>query len=166
MRQHGFIALPLMAWGAIAAGVLILGLSVAVKVQTARLDSEKAAFSAFKAQVEVLGREAEKAAKIKETSDLQAKKRADDENLKAKRDLAGVYTVYRQLRDSRSSVSILPPSPAGSTSPDLACFSRAALDRGLASADGVLQEGAIQILQRGDQAIADLNTAKTWSQTK
>ena len=150
-------------WIAVGAAVLIAALGIAVKVQTDRLDAAKAEYAAFKTKVEILGEQAEKAAKIRELEDLAIKKRADDENAKTKRDLAGVYDAYRSLRAQRAGSSLLPAAPAGATSPERACFDRAALDLGLAKADAILQEGALGILQRGDQAIVDLNTAKGWA---
>ena len=151
------------AWLGIGAAVLIAALGMALKVQTGRLDAAKAEYAAFKVKVEILGEQAQKAAKARELEDLATKKRADDENAKTKRDLAGVYDAYRSLRAQRAGGSLLPAAAPGSSSPQRACFDRAALDLGLAKADGLLQEGAIGILQRGDQAIVDLNTAKGWA---
>lgn len=54
-RQRGFLHLPMMAWGAIAAGVVILGLGVALKVQSARLESCQADRVKLEAQARVLG---------------------------------------------------------------------------------------------------------------
>ena len=150
-------------WVAVGAGVLVLALGFAVKIQTGRLDAAKAEYATFAAEVELLGKQAAKAAKTRELEDLATKKRADDENTKTKRDLAGVYDAYRSLRAQRAGGSLLPAAPASAASADRACFDRAALDLGLAKADGLLQEGAIRILQRGDQAIVDLNTAKGWA---
>ena len=151
------------AWIGLAGMALIAALGIALKVQTSRLDSVKAEYAAFTAKVEVIGEQAAKAAKTRELEDLATKKRADDENAKTKRDLAGVYDAYRSLRAQRAGGSLLPAAPASAASADRACFDRAALDLGLAKADGLLQEGAIRILQRGDQAIVDLNTAKGWA---
>lgn len=41
-KQGGFVTLPLMGWLAVAAGAAILALSVALKVQSSRLDAAKA----------------------------------------------------------------------------------------------------------------------------
>lgn len=150
-------------WGAIAVAILVAGLGAAVKVQTSRLDACKAEFGAFQAKVAALGEVAAKEAKTRETANLEAKKRADNENLRTKRDLAGLYDAYGKLRDQYAGRSNLPAAAPGSANPDVACFDRAALDRGLAGADGILQAGAIGILRRGDSAIADLNTAKEWA---
>ena len=55
MTERGFIALPPMAWGAIAAGVVIAGLGIALKVQSARLESCQADRVKLEAQARVLG---------------------------------------------------------------------------------------------------------------
>ena len=62
MKQTGFIALPMMGWAAIAAGVVIAGLGIALKIQSARLETSKAEtvavqgkFDAFVSQAKALG---------------------------------------------------------------------------------------------------------------
>ena len=164
MKQQGFITLPIMGWAAIAAGVVIVGLGIAVKVQTSRLDAVKAEYAQFKGGVQAIGEAAKIATAAREAADKDKKERADAENLRAKRDLAGVYSAYRSLRDQRARGSVLPEAAPGSTGAATACFDRSALDRGMADADGVLQQGAEKILLRGDAAIVDLNTAKSWAQ--
>lgn len=153
-------------WGAIAVALLVAGLGAALKIQTSRLDACKAEFGAFQAEVKVLGEQAEIKARMTEETNRKAKERADNENSRAKRDLAGVYDAYGKLLHATAGRSPVPAAAAGAADPDRACFSRAALDRGLAAADGVLQEGAVGILRRGDSAIVDLNTAKAWAQTR
>ena len=81
MTQRGFIALPLMWWGAIAAGAVILGLSIAVKVQTARFDAsqqelatERGHFAVFKETTRKAGEAQE--AKNRETIRRQEKSHA------------------------------------------------------------------------------------------
>ncbi len=173
MSQRGFIALPMVAWGAIAAGAVILALGVAVKVQTSRLETSKAEtvavqvkFDLFAAKVKQLGEEAAIVAKAKDAQNKALKEKIDETSAKARADLAALYARYSRLRNSRESagVSSLPSPATGSTSPALATFDRETLDRGLAVADGILQEGAERILLRGDSAIADLNAAKGWAQ--
>lgn len=53
--NSGFIALPALAWGAIGAVVVILGLGIALKVQSARLESCQADRVKLEAQAKVLG---------------------------------------------------------------------------------------------------------------
>jgi len=155
-----------MGYAAIGAAVVIGVLLIAVKVQTSRLDAVKSEYATFKAEVKVLGEAAIKAAKERESADNERKKNADAQNAKSRRDLDDLYSAYRSLRDQRgASGSLLPPTPSGSASPATATFDREALNRGLEIADGVLQEGALRSLQRGDQAITDLNTSKRWAQS-
>ena len=54
MNERGFFlpALPIAAWGAIAAGVVIVGLGIALKIQSTRLDSVKAEYATFRANIE------------------------------------------------------------------------------------------------------------------
>ena len=156
----------LVRWGVICLLLAVVAGAAALKMHQhdqIKYDALADDFAKFRSGVAALGEQAEKAAKTRELEDLATKKRADDENAKTKRDLAGVYDAYRSLRAQRAGGSLLPTAPAGAASADRACFDRAALDRGLANADGLLQEGAIGILQRGDQAIVDLNTAKGWA---
>ena len=171
MKQRGFIALPLMAWGAIAAGAVILGLGIAVKVQTSRLTTSKAEtvavqskFDAFVAQAKAIGDAQNAKAKAIEVIDKQRKEKADYDNAKAQRDLAGVYAAYRSLRDSRTNPGsgILPAAAPGAANPAVAAFDRSGLDRALQSFDS----GVTGLIERGDQAITDLNTAKQWARAK
>lgn len=116
------------------------------------------------AETKRLGLLAEEKARRDAEVNAKAKENADAERDKAKRDLAGVYDAYTKLRDARIRASVLPASPAGATGAAGITFDRAALDRGLAEADGVLQRGVEKILRRGDQAVEDLNNAKRWAQ--
>ena len=160
------IPLPPSMWGALGAVVVIAGLGIGLKVQTARLDACQAKHAAYVAEVDAIGQAAAKDAKTRESANLKAKERADNESARAKRDLAGVYDAYQLLLHAEAGRSPLPAAAPGAADPDLACFSRAALDRGLAVVDATLQAGALNILRRGDQAIADLNTAKAWAKER
>jgi hypothetical protein len=129
-------------------------------------DLLKSEYDVFKGGVAALGEAAKTKKAEQEKSDAARKKRADDELAKTKSDLAGLYDAYGRLRDQRRnnpSGSVLPAAAPGAVDPDRACFSRASLDRGLAEADGLLQDGAAKILLRGDTAISGLNTAKRWA---
>ena len=146
------------------AGILILLLGAAVKVQSSRLDTCKTEHAAFVSQVKAAGDAQEAATKLKDEQNKLAKEKSDAQNAKAKRDLAGLYDAYGKLLDTNSRLSQLPEAPSGSASPADITFDRASLDRGLAVADGILQSGAAKILRRGDEAITDLDTGKTWAQ--
>src|SRR3990167_3595838 len=158
------ISLSPTMYGVVGAGVIILALGAAVKVQTTRLDSVKKEYAEFVAKVKALGEAQEVIAKAKDAENQKAKERADEQNRKAKRDLAGLYDAYGKLLNAGAGSSPLPQAPTGASSPADITFDRAELDRGLAAADGILQSGAAKILRRGDEAIADLDTGKTWAQ--
>ena len=140
VRQRGFITLPIMGWAAIAAGVVIVALGIAVKVQTSRLDAVKAEYAQFKGGIEALGKAAELAAKAKEAADKENKEKADAQNAKTKADLAGVYAAYRSLRDQRARGSLLPEAAPGSASPDRITFDRAGFDSALSGFERALQD--------------------------
>ena len=54
MSERGFIQLPLLAWGAIAAGAVILALGVSLKIQSARLEAAQEQLSACKSTNQLL----------------------------------------------------------------------------------------------------------------
>ena len=163
MRQRGFFTLPIMGWAAVAAGVVILGLGIAVKVQTARLDAVKAEYATFKAEVKVLGDAAIAAAKVREAEDKQRKEKADAQNAKSRRDLDGLYAAYRSLRDQRRSGSGEMSTTATFTpSADRTCFDSKALAESIRG----YETGVLGVIEQGDSAIADLNSAKKWAQMR
>jgi ABC-type nitrate/sulfonate/bicarbonate transport system substrate-binding protein len=98
MKQRGFLLAGPMLWAAVAAGTLILGLTVALKVQSARLDAAKAhleacetrygeALEAIRKQNEAV-KELEKASKEATERALKAKEKAEKEiaRMKPERD--------------------------------------------------------------------------------
>ena len=139
-----------------------------IGLQTWRLDRSQAEFKAleasfeqFKGSVKALGEKAKADAALQQARDSERKAKSDAENAKTRRDLAGIYAAYRSLRDSRGSGgSLLPAAPSGSTSPATAAFDRTGLDRALSEFD----RGVTGLLEQGDQAIADLDSAKFWAQ--
>lgn len=155
-RMKGFIALPLMAWGAIAAGAVIIALGVAVKVQSSRLESCKTAAEAFKAQVKAEGEAAAKEAARINLANQKAKEQAD---AKTKQLLADNAVLGKRLRDARASGGYVPPAPAGTRSPDRACFDRAELERAI----GALDAGVQSLVGQGDEARLRLSTAAEWA---
>ena len=152
------IPIPPTAYAALGAVLVISGLGVALKVQTARLDAAKAEYAAFVAQTKAVGEAAEKAAKLKEAEDKKRKEDADAETARVRRDLAGVYDAYKRLRDSPSRRTF---SEAGGTaaSPARACLDAAAANRALQAFDA----GVAGLLEEGDRAIVDVNTARRWA---
>lgn len=149
-----------MAWAALAAGVVILGLGVALKVQSARLESCQAEYATFKAEVKLFGEAAIKAAREREAADKANKEKADVQNAKSRRDLDGIYAAYRSLRDQRAASSRLPEAATFAPSADRTCFDSKAL---AASIRGY-ETGILTVVEQGDAARLDLDTAKAWAQ--
>lgn len=170
MRQKGFFlpALPMMAWGAIAAGVVIAGLTIAVWVQSERLETSKAEtvatqgrFDAFVAQAKALGDAQAEKAKAEDTANKQRQEKANAALTKSRSELAGVYDAYRRLRDQRENTGgrVVSAAPTFTASADRTCFDSKEL---VGSIRG-LETGILRILQQGDQAIIDLGVAKAWA---
>ena len=157
-EQRGFIQLSMMAWGAIAAGAVILALSGAVYVQTLRLTASKAEFAEFKGGVEALGRAAEKAALDQAMRDKLFKENADAENARL---TVALNARTKQLRDARAGSGFVPAAPAGAASPGTASFDRAELERAVRALDSAVQG----LVDEGSKATVDLNTAKAWAQS-
>jgi hypothetical protein len=153
VAQKGFANLTLYA--AIGAGVVILGMSVALRIQTSRLDTVKREYAAFQAQVKAAGEIAEQKARAKEKADLAIKRNLDNENKLLRNNLALESKRLRELNSSSSTVSQL---PVATVRPDLACFDRAELD----SAIRLYQSDLLGIAEKGAQATLDLDTAKSW----
>jgi len=157
MKQRGFI-LPsgLTLYAAIGAAVIIGLLSIALKVQSSRLEATKAEYAAFVATTKAIGEKAQAEAKLKETQDKLAKEKADNENQTNRARLA---VLTKRLRDSNSGSSLLPAIPTNAGSAETITFDRPSLDRALSS----YEEGIAGLIEEGDKAIIDLNTAKQWA---
>jgi len=155
-NQTGFITLPLAAWGAIAAAVVIGGLLLALKVQSSRLEAVKQEYAAFQAQVKANGDAAAKEAKRIEAENKAKKDKIDNENIKLRADVAA---LNRKLRDKHPAGSGLPEAPANSSRPELACFDRAAF-RG---AYGALVTELRTIADQCSADAVDLNSARAWA---
>ncbi len=156
MNQRGQFTLPLLGWVAVAAGVAFVGLSIALKVQSSRLESCKTEAATFKAQVKANGEAAQKAADAKIAADKANKQRTDNETTKLR---AANASLARQLRDSRAASSFLPAAGSPAGRPDAITFDRAKLERAIQSLD----EGVSGIVARGDQAVIDLNLSLKWA---
>jgi len=159
MRQRGIIALPLWAYVALGAALLVTVMGVALKVQSARLDSLRAEYAAFVADVKAKGDAAQKAADEREAQDKRNKERSDAEIKKLH---AANVSLSVSLRDARSRGGYLPRASPGARDPDLACFSRAELE----SAIGRLDAGLSGIALQGDQAITAIEALKVWNQAR
>lgn len=154
-KNGGFLALPVMAYAAIAAGVVIIGLSVALKVQSSRLAACQHDFEVFRVQVETLGREAERKAHEKEKADA-----AKIQTAVSERDAA-----LAKLRSNSGSrrVSTNPAAPAGSSQ---VCFRSDAYSAAFSEFSGSLNRflgEAYGLAIEGDAAQIDAQTLiKSW----
>ena len=116
-------------------------------------------FDTFKGGVAALGEKAKADAAKQALHDSKNKERADDENKRARAAvLNDIARLRKQLDDARG--GHVPPAPAGTGRPDLACFDRAALE----SAIRELVAEVRRLVDEGTAATVDLNTAKIWNQ--
>jgi len=154
MTQRGFITLPLLGWAAIGAGVVIVGLSVALKVQGARLEAANERLEAIKLAGEIAQKEADRVAK----ADKERKDKSDAEN---KRSITMLRRDNERLRQSANSSSLPAPS-TDSGSPDRIAFDRAELDAAIRG----FTAGVSDVITKGAEAVVNLDTAKKWAQSK
>ena len=163
--QRGF---TLMAYGALATGLVIVVLSAAVAIQTKRVATAKAETAAavamhnqFVGGVEALGREAKKEALERDLWNTIHKRKTDEENVR--KHIADRSTIERlradaAARDTRG--GSLSEAPAGSQCPaGFTCFDRAEYQRTMGEAD----REARQLADEGTSVTTDLNSAKRWA---
>ena len=139
----------------IGVALLVAGLGAAVKGQTSRLDTVRQEYAEFRAEVRAMGEAAQKAADTQKAADKLKKERADAYNKKV---VADLNTTVKRLRDERAGSDFLPPTPAGSRSPETAAFNRPLLERAIRDFD----KGVQGLVDEGSKAVIDLNTAKDW----
>ena len=106
--------------------------------------------------VRVVGEAQEERTKARIEDDKRRKQEADNAHKTESARLAGIIAG---LRKSRPSSSFVPPAPAASSRPDLACYDRPELER----TTGKLIEGLRGLADEGTAAAVDLNTAKAWA---
>ncbi len=156
-KQRGFI----MYLG-IAAVVAIAGLSILLKIQSSRLASSKAEtvavqgkFDAFVSATKALGEQAIAKAKAQELADKANKEKVDADH---KKTVAALAAESARLRNARSSERFLPTTGTATPSPTVTA-DRAKLEAALRDFDSAVTT----LVDRGDQAIADLNAVKAWA---
>ena len=130
-------------------GIVMLVLTSLLGIQTHRLNSTKEEFLTYKTEAELLN-------KINEDRFNKAKAKADADKKKLVADNAA---LNKRLRDERASTNYVPQPTAGTTSPTTARFNRAELERALQSHIGAVTG----LLEEGDGARIDLNTAREWA---
>jgi hypothetical protein len=140
----------------IAAILVFGGMSVALKVQTSRLDACKQEFGAFRAEVKAKGEAAQRESARIDAENAKRKEKSDAER---KRLLVVNAELAGKLRDNAGRSSL--PEPTGSAgSPETACFRRADLD-------AAIREFTVSvsgIVTQGDSAVTDLDLARRWAQ--
>ena len=152
--SSGFLSLGIMGYAALAAGVVILGLSVALKVQSARLVAANERLDAIKLAGQIAQAAADKQAK----EDKERKAKSDAQNNRA---IAALRLDNDRLRKSANSSS-LPAADPATGSPDRIAFDRGQLDQAIRDFTGRTAE----IVAEGAEAIVNLDSAKQWAQTK
>jgi hypothetical protein len=147
----GFIALPIWGWAAIGGAVALLGLGVAVKVQTSRLDAAKAEitritgeFEAFKVEVSRIGKEAQAKAAAEKSRQASVSQQRESSYEKRIADLASAY--QRLCSESDSCSGRLPAVPDPARSPDAATRDKQLRD----------------VLQHADEQTARLIELQQW----
>lgn len=150
------LVLVWIALGAFAAGA-ISGGGAAWTVQGWRIDAVQAKFDGFVATTRATGEAAQTAANLREAADKSKKEHADAEN---KRSLDRLRADNQRLRDARAGGSFVPAAAPGAGRPDLACFDRPELEHALRGFDSEVQG----LVDEGDEAAVNLETAKAWAQ--
>ena len=136
-------------WRLIGIGLLVL----AVGGYVVHCEHAKAELAKAKAIAEQQLRENAKQA----LRDQKAKERSDENY---RRNIARLSADLKRLRDSRA--SLLPPAPAGTSRPDLACFDRAELDAALRK----YRAGVLDLVGEGAAAVDGLDEAKAWAKER
>ena len=161
ISQRGFLL-----YVGIAAAIAIGGLTLALYVQSSRLEGEqeahgrtKASYAAFVSDTKRMGLEAQKRADDQKAKDKLAKEKADAENAKTIAALtADIGRMRRERANSRGDG--VPPAPPGSKRADLACFDRAEYRRAYGELVTEIRGGA----DEGTASTVNLNTARKWAQ--
>jgi len=156
-NSAGFLAIPIAAYAALGAALVIGVLGLWGYVEKSRLDALRQEYAQFKGGVEALGLAAKKAAAEKEAQDI--KRKADTDALHQAA-VDALNADIRRLRSNRPASGGLSKAPAASSRPDLACFDRPLLAGALRALDGDFQT----IAGEGAAATIDLNSAKAWAQ--
>jgi hypothetical protein len=134
-----WLNLKLLTWAVVVA--IIVGLGAGWKLESnshARTKQENLAIQV--------------ALKLEKETQVKNKKKADEENLRLKSDLA---TANKRMRQSVASRDFT----GGAGSAETACYDRAKLDRAIR--EFASEVGAL--IERGASQELDLNTAKQWA---
>lgn len=139
-------------------GVVAVAIVTAIGAYVWDCEREKEQFAVYKAEVKVLGEEAEKKAKAQEARDKVRKEKTDADHQAT---VARLNRDLKRMRDAHARSSLVPAATATSSRADLACFDRADFAGALrdyeTAVEGLIGEGAA--------ATIDLNAAKEWARS-
>jgi hypothetical protein len=150
----------LAKWGVIVALALACMGFGAVKMHQhdqKKYDALETQFETFKAKTAALGEAAITAAKAKAAADKLKQETTDVEHEKIVLKLTADIKRMRADADSARG-SYVPPAPAASSRPELACFDRGALESAIGELVTEVRAGA----DEGTTETIDLDTAKRW----
>jgi len=136
----------------IVSGVLALGaLGYIAHCEHVKNDREKF-INTLRSQAEQQKQANEKRAK----DDKAAKEKADADT---QRNLDQLHRTVARLRNERARASSVPPAPATTSRPDLACFDRAEF----VGAMGNFEAGVEGLVTAGAESAIELEAAKAWA---
>lgn len=144
-------------WKIVAVAALVLILAGYGQTMRAQRDALRVEYSDYRREVARAAQLAAERALKKTIEDEERKEKADVENLRLR---ALLDATTRRLRDARRDSSFVPPAASCPDRPASACFQRADLERALQQLDREVSE----LVEEGDRAIIDLETAKRWAQ--
>jgi len=141
-------------------GAVVLGLAIggggAWHIQGLRLDTVKAEYKGFVTKVDAAGQAAKVQAERITAADKLNKEKADNEHKIA---IDQLTADIERLRNARASRGYVPPAPAGSGRPDLACFDRGSIEQALRQFDAEVNG----LIAEGDENTLALKIARTWA---
>ena len=138
----------MMLYGALGVGAVMLVMVVTIKIYASRLQSCKTEHAEFVAKVELLGKQAEAAAKLKESQDAkQIKDALSDRDAALKR-------LHNNTNQNR--VPLVPPAPTGSSE---ICYEQSFLNTAVER----FRTGVRSLVTVGDEAQIDAQALiKAW----
>jgi hypothetical protein len=149
-------AIPLRAYVYGVIALTIVGLAWYADSQHDRAIKAETQFKNYRDDVVAAGKRAEREADEQRDRDKKRQERANEAN---ERNTAALNRELIRLRANNATQMLLPPAPAGSSRPDLACFDRAEFI-GAARKRG---DRVLEIVGAGAKATVDLDDAKTWA---
>ena len=152
-------ALLLANWRLVLEAVVVALLIAYGFTMRVQRDIARNEYSDFRREVALAAQKAAELALQRTIEDEKRKEAADADNLRLRSDLA---LLTKRLRDARANSGILPPTASCPGRPDSATFNATLLERALQQLDGEVSG----LLEEGDRAIVDLETAKAWAKSR